>query len=69
MKLEFPVSARQFVEEHATITPMRIIVAVVFGGLALAIFGTAVVRERGSRFSISRHRALLSVEEAARGNA
>ena len=69
MKLEFPVSAREFVEEHAKLIPMRIILALVFGGLALAIFGAAVVRERGGRALPFRKPKLLTVEEAVRWRA
>jgi hypothetical protein len=70
MKLEIPVSAREFVEEHAKLTPMRIILALVFGGLALAIFGAAVVRERGGRsLPFRKSRPLLTVEEAVRWRA
>ena len=69
MSTEIPVTARAFLEEHAKLTPMRIILALVFGGLALAIFGAAMVRERGGRISLRRHRPLLTVEEAVRWRA
>jgi hypothetical protein len=68
MNMEFPRSAREFVEEHAKLISMRIILALVFGGLALAIFGAAVVRERGSRIPFRKPR-LLTVEEAVRWRA
>jgi hypothetical protein len=68
MSTEIPLKARAFLEEHAKLTPMRIILALVFGGLALAIFGAAVVRERGGRIPFRRPR-LLTVEEAVRWRA
>ena len=70
MNREFPKLAREFVEEHAKLISMRIILALVFGGLALAIFGAAVVRERGGRtLPFRRPRPLLTVEEAVRWRA
>ena len=69
MRTEIPAHARAFLEEHVKLTPMRIILALVFGGLALAIFGAAVVRERGGHIAFRRHRPLLTVEEAVRWRA
>lgn len=66
MSMEILRPAREFVEEHAKVTPMRIILALVFGGLALAIFGAAVVRERGGHSIPFRKPRLLTVEEAVR---
>ena len=59
------LAEEEFGGDHANMTAMRIILTLLFGGLALALFGVAVRSDRG-RAIIRRSRPLLTVEEAVR---